>query len=211
MLKVAVISYHANAYQIYPLKWLEEYRDSIMNQTFQAYDLFEVNYGKTVGMIFWKSKSYQSREFPTFVHCMNWMLDYLFDECGYDVVFNSNVDDIFHPQWMEKSLAAVKSGADLVSCNFQLFNEHGIYHSHHFARLDIKKELDRNHNVLCHPAIAYTKNFWSKGHRYVPDDIPYEDLKLWQRAVNDSKIIILPDHLLLHRVHDNAVCRSNNR
>jgi hypothetical protein len=120
-------------------------------------------------MIFWKSK-YQSREFPTFVHCMNWMLDYLFNECGYDVVANSNCDDVAHPQWLEKSIEKIKEGYDLVSCNFQLFNENGIYHSHHFARLDIEKELERDHNVICHPAVVFNKTFWQRN-RYI-EEIP---------------------------------------
>lgn len=209
-MKIAVISYHANVYQLYPLKWLEEYRDSIMNQTFKDFTIYEINYGKTVGMIFWKS-NFQSREFPTFVHCMNWMLDWLFNECGYDVVANTNADDVYHEQWLEKSIAAIKAGYDLVSCNFQLFNEEGVYHSHHFSRLNIEQELERGNNPICHPGVLYSKRFWKNGNRYIPEEIPAEDMNLWKRAIKNSNFIILPEHLVLHRVHDNAVCRSNNR
>jgi hypothetical protein len=209
-MKVAVISYHSNVYKLYPLKWLEEYRDSILNQTFQDFTIYEINYGPTVGMIFWKS-NYQSREFPTFVHCMNWMLDWLFNECGYDVVANTNCDDRYHPKWLEKSLEKINEGYDLVSCNFQLFNEEGIYHSHHFSRLNIEHELERNNNVICHPGVLYSKRFWQNGNRYIPEEIPVEDMNLWKRAIKNSNFIILPEHLVLHRVHDNAVCRSNNR
>ncbi len=209
-MRVALMSYHKNLYEIYPEKWVEQYRDSILNQTFQKFSIYEINYGQSVGMIFWKSK-YQSREFPTFVHCMNWMLDWLFNECGYDAVANSNCDDIFSPQWLEKSIEKIKEGYDLVSCNFQLFNEHGIYHSHFFSRLDIAKELNRDHNVICHPGVVYSKRFWEKGNRYIPEQIPFEDRELWKRAIKNSNFIIQPEHLVLHRVHDNAVCRSNNR
>lgn len=209
-LKVALLCYHKNLFDLYPLEWIEAYRDSILNQTFKDFDIWETNYGKSVGMIGWKSK-YQSREFPTFVHCMNWMLDWLFNECGYDVVCNSNVDDVAHPQWLEKSIEKINEGFDVVSCNFQLFNEDGIYKTHYFDKLDIEKELEQNHNILCHPAIVFHRRFHERGNRYDPDQIPYEDRELWKRAIKNSKFFILPDHLLLHRVHDNAVCRSTNR
>jgi hypothetical protein len=139
------------------------------------------------------------------------MLDYLFNECGYDAVGNTNLDDIYHPKWLEKSIEKIKEGYELVSCNFQLFNEEGIYKTHQFENLDLGKELEREHNIICHPAVVYAKSFWQKGNRYDPDQIPYEDRELWKRAIKNSKFYILPEHLLLHRVHDNAVCRSTNR
>lgn len=209
-MKVALMSYHKNIFKIYPVNWIEEYRDSILAQTFQDFTIHEINYGKTAGFIFWKS-NLQTIEFPTFVHCMNWMLDYLFNECGYDVVANTNCDDKYSPRWLEKSLEAIKQGYDLVSCNFQLFNEDGVYHAHYFSRLDIEKELQRNHNPVCHPGVLYSRRFWDNGNRYIPAEIPYEDRELWKRAIKNSNFIILPEHLVLHRVHDNAVCRSNNR
>ncbi len=209
-MKVALMTYHKNLYQIYPETWIQEYCDSILNQTFQDFKIYEINYGQSVGMIFWKSH-YQSIEFPTFVHCMNWMLDWLFNERGYDAVANTNADDRYEPQWLEKSIEKIKQGYDLVSCNFKLFNEEGIYHSHHFSRLDIEKELARDHNIICHPGVVYSKKFWQNGNRYIPEEIPYEDRELWKRAIKNSNFIILPEHLVLHRIHDNAVCRSQNR
>lgn len=209
-MKVALMSYHKNLFDIYPTEWIEAYRDSILNQTFKDFEIFETNYGKSVGMIGWKSK-FQSKEFPTFVHCMNWMLDYLFNECEYDVVANTNADDVYHEKWLEKSIAAIKAGYDLVSCNFQLFNEGGVYHSHHFSRLNIEQELERGNNPICHPGVLYSKRFWDNGNRYIPEEIPVEDMNLWKRAIKNSNFIILPEHLVLHRIHDNAVCRSKNR
>lgn len=209
-MKVALMSYHKNLYNIYPVEWIEQYRDSILNQTFQDFEIYETNYGKGVGLVFWRS-NLETKEFPTFVDCMNWMLDYLFNEKGYDVVANTNVDDIYHHQWLEKSISKIKEGYDLVSCNFELFNEKGIYHKHQFEKVDIEHELTINHNPICHPGVLYSKRFWTNGNRYIPKEIPYEDLFLWRRAIKNSKFIILPEHLVLHRVHDNAVCRSQNR
>lgn len=210
-MKVALMSYHANVYELYPEDWLKDYSNSIKNQTFKDFDIFEVNYGQGFGMIFFKS-IFQSKKFPTFVHCMNWMLDVLFKEKGYDYVFNSNVDDAYDPTWIDRTLTQIQKGYDIVSCNFKLFDERGIFHTHNFQLLNIRNELRKNHNIICHPGVCYSKNFWLNNNRYDPQEIPYEDMKLWQRAINNNqRFYILPQHLVLHRVHNNSVCKSNNR
>lgn len=209
-MKVALISYHSNMRNIYPEVWVEQYRDSILAQTYTGVNIYECNYGDSVGVVFFGS-TFISKKFPTFVHCMNWMLDWLFNEEGYDVVGNSNLDDVYDPRWLEKAIEKIKEGYDVVSCNFRLFNDGGIYHSHHFDGLDIEKELERNHNVVCHPAVVFHRRFHERGNRYNPDEIPYEDRELWKRAIKNSKFTILPEHLLLHRVHSNSVCQSENR
>jgi hypothetical protein len=209
-MKVAMMCYHSNIYALYPEKWIESYRKSIEEQEYKQFDIHEVNYGEKFGMVFFNS-IFQSKKFPTFVHCMNWLLDELFAN-GYDYVMNSNVDDVYEPGWIKKTLSVAQRGYDIVSCNFKLFNEEEIYKTHYFDKLSIDEELRRNHNILCHPAICYSKTFWEKGFRYEPEEIPFEDMMLWKRAVSSgAKIFIQPEHHVLHRVHDNSVCKSNNR
>jgi hypothetical protein len=56
-----------------------------------------------------------------------------------------------------------------------------------------------------------SKKFW-EGNRYVPDEIPREDLLLWKRAVNNGyKFYIHPDELLFYRLHENQVTGNNLR
>lgn len=211
-MKVALISYHANLFQVYPEKWIDSYRESIQSQTYDRLDIYEVNYGDKIGMVFFKS-IFESKKFPTFVDCMNYMLDYLFKEKKYDYVFNSNVDDLYHHDWVLKTLQWVHR-FDLVSCNFKLFkgDDQIIYHTHNFERLNIFKELSINHNIICHPGVCYSRSFWERFGPYDPSEIPFEDLKLWKRAVaKGAKMFIQQDHLVYHRVHNNSVCQSNNR
>ena len=206
---VAVISYHKNADKIYPAKWIDEYRNSIENQTFKDFDLFEIEYGGGDYRIFEKSL-YESKAFPTFVHTLNYLLDELF-EAGYDCVLNTNCDDKYSNLWIEKTLPYIKNGYDLVTCNFYLMNDNGVYHTHNFEKLNIENELNKNNNIICHPGCCFNKTFWQRGNRYVPEEIPTEDLKMWQRGIKNSKFIVIPDHLVYHRVHDNSVCQSQNR
>lgn len=212
-MRVAVISYHKNVFQLYPETWITDYRESIENQSYSNFDLYEVNYGESFGMIFMKS-NFQSKKFETFVHCMNWMLDYLFNELNYDYVANTNVDDKYDVRWLEKSIKTIyQRKYDLVSCNFKLFNdERGVYHTHYFHVHSIREQLAKDHNIICHPGVVYSRKFWLENGPYIPEEIPFEDMKMWQRALQvGSKMFIQPEHLVFHRVHQNAVCRSTNR
>lgn len=207
-MKVALISYHKNAETLYPSQWIDEYHNTIISQTYEGFDIFELEYGGGKYRIF-ENSIFHSKEFPSFVHGLNYLLDCLFF-MGYDCVFNSNVDDYASLYRIEKQLPFIEQGYDLVSSNFALIQDGQLIKTHSFDKLDLELELAHNHNIIGHASVVYNKSFWKK-HRYIPEQQPAEDLMLWQRAVKDSKIIILPDVLLYHRLHENSVCKSENR
>lgn len=207
-MKVALISYHKNARLLYDGWWIQAYKDSIVNQTYKQFDIFELEYGGGDFRIFGES-NYHSKEFPTFVHALNYLLDCVFF-MGYDCVFNTNADDYYSLNRVEKQLPYIELGYDIVSSNFSLVEGGNITHRHSFENKNIEIELAENNNIVAHPCVCYSKYFWEK-HRYVPDEIPFEDLKLWQRAIVNSKFKILPDMLLYHRLHNQSVCQSQNR
>jgi len=209
MSRVALLCYHKNAASIYPKAWVDKYRDSIQDQTFQGFEIFEHNYGGTNERIF-EHSYFESFPYPTFVHALNYLLDKCFSN-GYDYVLNSNLDDWYNVSWCEKILESMKDGYDLATSNFCLVSDDKIIKYHQFHQLDIVKELNNGHNPVAHPAICYNRKFWLTN-RYNPDEIPFEDMKLWIRALKSgSKIIIRPENLLYHRIHQNAVCRSDNK
>lgn len=208
-MKVALLTYHKNVTSIYPKEWIDKYRDSIEDQTFQGFEIFENNYGGGPERIF-EHSYFESQPFPTFVHSLNYLLDKVFSS-GYDVAFNSNVDDWAAQRWMEQLLLDIRKGYDLVTSNFCLVKDDKIIKFHRFHTLDILKELEKNHNPVCHPAVAYTKKFW-ENNRYVPEEQPEEDLELWKRALKSgSKFYINEENLLYHRIHSKSVCQSENR
>lgn len=205
------MSYHKNAYSIYPLSWIEQYKTSIEGQSHNVFDILEVCYGDEPERIFDRS-IYLHKKFENFNYTQSFLLDYAFEN-GYDCVFNSNADDVYAHQWIEKMLPWIKKGYDIVSCNFILFEDVQMLKKHEFHNLNIEEELSRDHNILCHPAICYNKTFWEKGNRYNPEDVKTkdEDMRLWKRAIKNSKFIILPEHLCYHRLHQNSVCQSSNQ
>lgn len=197
----AVIVYHKNL-EIYPKEWIFQFRNSILNQTVMP-KVYECDYGASGERIFPNSVYFQ-KKFSTFNHCQNFLLDWAFKDN--DRVFNSNVDDYYAPQWMETEL---KQNYDIVSCNFSLVKSDKIVHQHKFNFLDIKKYLNASHNIIAHPAVLYSSNFWNK-YRYIPEEIPYEDMKLWQRALKDCTFYICEENLLYHRIHENMVSAKSN-
>lgn len=208
-MKLILLCYHANISKLYPAEWIERFKDSIYAQTYQDFQIMEINYSGGIERIFWDS-IYESKKLPTFVHAMNYLIKKALEE-GADVVANSNVDDFADPNWLSIQLPWIKyHGYDLVSCNFTLIENNIPVHFHVFDKMDLKEEFEKNHNPVCHPAVLYSKRFLQKN-RYVPDEVPEEDLLLWKRTIDNYRFKIVKENLLFHRIHSNAVCQSQNR
>lgn len=205
---MVLICYHKNLYNIYEVAWINQFRESVLNQTYKEFKIYEINYGGNTERIF-ENSNFESKELPTFIDAMNYLIEKSLKD-GATVVANSNVDDFFSLERFEKQLPYIEIGFDIVSSNFSLMKEGVIIHRHNFENVDIKKELERNHNPLAHPVIMYSKKYLMNN-RYVPSECPEEDLLLWKRTIDDYKFIILPDNLLYQRIHDNSVCKSDNR
>lgn len=209
MSKCALLVYHKNAEKIYDPKWIQQYKKSVLSQTNKDFSIFEINYGKTNYRIF-ENSYFESYEYPNFVYALNYLLDKCFSS-GYEYVANSNCDDWYAPNWIEESLLNIKAGNDIVSSNFCLVVDDVVTKYHSFHDLDIKKELSKGHNPFCHPSVMYSHRFWYNN-RYDPDEVPTEDMQLWIRAIDAGyKFFISKHNLCYHRIHNNAICRSDNR
>ncbi len=201
-MKAAVIVYHKNVKQ-YPEPWIDQFRRSIDQQTFKEFDIYEMDYGGDQNRIF-STSIFTSLQLNNHAEAQNYLIDMCFS-LDYDYVFNTNVDDWYEPTRIQSQLKYLEKGFDIVSSNFQLINDQGeLYHEHQFDTLDIRKELDRDHNIICHPVVAYSKHFWSYN-RYWPFEIPFEDMNLWKRTAGSFRFIIIPEVLCFHRVHSSSI------
>lgn len=206
-MKSAVIVYHKNANKIYKQEWIDKCIDSVMNQTYKSFDIFELNYGN-VDKFYTRGYHFKT-DFSNHIVAMNYLIEICLSR-GYDIIFNTNLDDYYEPIRLEKQIKAIQNGAHLVSSNFHYFNdERG-----HFKRMDMQRygniaiQFRRNHNLIAHPVVAYSKDFFKEGLRY-NDLLGYEDLDLWKRAYEIGKrIVILPDYLLHYRIHENQITKT---
>jgi glycosyltransferase involved in cell wall biosynthesis len=211
-MKCAVIFYHKNISELYRPEWIKTCINSIRAQTFKTFDVIELDYGSgdnqyTRGL--GKKREYFSQTNNNHIEAMNLLITHAFAK-GYDVVFNTNMDDYFHPKRFELELAKIKEGYQLVSSNFQYINEKGAKGSmFNMANLNIQREFNRNHNIIAHPAVAMHRSFWDDDLHY-NNLLGYEDLDLWKRAhAKGKKFFILPDYLLYYRIHSKQVTQTH--
>lgn len=218
--KLGVVFYHKNIRNLYDDKWIKKSIESIMNQTYGKIKIYEVNYGdedySVISHFFpdFKNLEFYRSDFSNHAEAMNFIIGKAF-ESGCDYVFNTNLDDFYCETRIEKQLVKLKEGYDIVSSDFSYVEEiNGIdtitFNKNIKSNTDIKSNLERDHNVIAHPVVAYSKKFW-KNNKYIPEEIPREDLNLWKRSFSSGfKFFILDDVLLYYRLHQNQVTGNNS-
>jgi len=211
-MKVAVILYHKNITSLYRKEWIEKSFNSILEQSFQNFTIYELNYGNDDFKLYReyttdKNYHYYKIEKKNHAEAMN----FLIDECikdGFDVVFNTNLDDISHKDRFAIQLKYIESGYDIVSSNFiYIDGEDKETIKMTFSGVDIKHELSVNNNVICHPGVCYSRKYL-ENNRYITTEIPEEDLRLWKRTVNDYKFFICSEYLINYRIHNNQITKQ---
>lgn len=218
-MKACVIFYHKNSTVLYKKRWIDKCIDTILNQSFQDFCIYEIDYGGDDFSIFSginpnRDLNFYSKKFDNHAEAMNFIIDIAFRE-GCDVVFNTNVDDFYSLDRFKEQLEILEIGYDLVSSDFYYvkdFNEKEMDVITNDICVSkegpISVELGKNNNVIAHPCVAFTKNFWNIN-RYDPLEIPQEDLLLWKRGVESGmKFYIIPEKLLFYRIHEKQISAS---
>lgn len=215
--RVGVIFYHKDILKIYRPEWVKKSVDSILNQRYPNFKIYEVNYGGgdySVLDSFSHSKEHRfySEIFENHAQAMNFIIDKAFeDDCDY--VFNTNLDDYYSPERIHSQLRFFMSGYDLVSSNFCYVEGDGVRDSilKYLGVSDgkIEDHFKKNNNVVAHPCVAYSRKFW-ENNRYIDSEIPEEDFSLWKRSLEKGfSIGIFPEYLLFYRLHDSQVTGNN--
>jgi len=218
-MKIGVIFFHRNILNIYKKAWIQKSVNSMLSQSFNDFSIYEINYGGDYYSVLSdtnhnKQNLFFSENFDNHVYAMNFILDKAFSD-GCDFVFNTNLDDFYHPDRIEKQIKKLEEGYDIVSSDFCYIEEINgedviTFNKNIKSDTGIKFNLNWNHNVIAHPVVAYSKRFWD-GNKYLPQEIPLEDLSLWKRSINSGyKFYIMDDVLLFYRLHGNQVTGGKN-
>jgi hypothetical protein len=236
--KYAVIMYHKNIKKIYKWRWISKSVNTILDQTYNDFDIFEINYGGEDYSIFNDIKTnkniyFYSKKYNTHTEAMTYLLNECFYNYNYDVVFNTNLDDYYHTERFTEQIKCINDGYILCSTLMTYITEdydddiiklewdqerYGFYNNDKYISIDqIREQLDKNHNVFNHSNICYTKKFWTEITddntllRY-RDDKPFEDLSLWQRSVKYfDNITIINKSLIYYRLHENQIGEQNKK
>jgi hypothetical protein len=218
--KLGVIFFHKNIREIYSERWIKKSVESMLNQSIKDFKIYEINYGSdnfSVTEYFGNIANdvfFISKPLKNHAEAMNFIIDEAFSD-GCDYVFNTNLDDCYHEERIEKQITKLKEGYDIVTSDFcymeEINSEDRITHYKNIrSDTNIEFNLSYGHNVIAHPVVAYSKKFW-ESNRYNIDEIPMEDLRLWQRAIaHGSKFYIMDDVLLFYRLHSNQITGNNS-
>lgn len=203
-LRSAVIIFHKNINN-YPKRWIDRCVDSIRNQTYKDFTVFEIDYGGSGNQIY-AGSDFENKSMLDHAQAHNYLLDKVFS-LGYDCAYNTNIDDYYSENRFEKQLEYIEAGYDVVSSNFHRVNEDDqALYSLHFSGKDIIAESKRGHNIIAHPVLCYSRKFWLGCDRLQSHEIPQDDFMLWKRSYEKGfKFIVLPDFLLYQRIHQNNV------
>lgn len=214
-MKVAAIIYHKDILSIYQREWIEKSFNSILYQTYSKFSIYELNYGTNDLKLYREypnNKEYHYYKIPMNNHAE--AMNFLMDEClkdGCDVVFNNNLDDINHIERFKTQIKCIKRGFELVSSNFEIIDENdNVVNKMNFSSKNINDELKVDHNIICHPSVCYSRNFIEKN-KYLTNEIPFEDMNLWKRTINDYKFFICPEYLLSYRKHSTQVTKLHEK
>jgi len=217
--KCGVIFFHKNIRSIYKERWINKCRETILNQTIKEFSIYEINYGEDDFSIFQDIRLenphiFISEEKSNHAEAMNSIIDLAFED-GCDYVFNTNLDDYYALDRFEKQIEFLDHGYDIVSSDFcyieEIENEDKITYYKEIKKFgDVEFNLEKNHNVIAHPCVAYSKKFW-ESNRYNIEEIPAEDMLLWKRGIEGGfKFYICDEVLLNYRLHSNQVTGSNS-
>jgi hypothetical protein len=200
-MKSALVCFHKNLKR-YPKEWILLYKNSIINQTYKNFDIFELNYGGDDVRIF-EGSNFISLPLKDHAQAHNYLLNMCF-YLGYDIVFNTNIDDIYPSDRIKIQIQNFDPSFAIISGNYVSFTESspGI-HSTKFDSLKIEEEFSKNHNIIVHPACAYSRKFLEYDEFLISEEIPSDDFQMWKRMLKKgAKFKILPDILLYYRISD---------
>lgn len=223
-LKLGVVVFHNDPFLVYKERWVKKSLETTINQTVKDLNFYEIDYsGKNLSLLERykvEKLNFYSKKMNNYAEAMNFIITEAFED-GCDFVFNTNIDDFYRHDRIEKELDLIELGRyDLVSSDFcyirEKINGIGEIDDEIFFLMNIHKKpediihyLRKDVNVIAHPAVCYSKKFWLKN-KYDTTKTPQEDLFLWKNSIESGfKFAIHPEILLYYRIHENQVSNKN--
>ena len=235
-MKTAVIIFHKNIKKLYKQSWIDTCVKSVLEQSYNDFNIFEINYGNEDYSVFeghdikLRKHYFFKKLYPTHIEAMTFLLNKCFISENYDIVFNTNLDDYYHKERFAEQVKCLKSGFDLCSTLWSYFKEEdgeekitleftlrklGLKGNIYADSNLVKKQLNKKNNVINHSGVAYTRKFWvDKDKNGIKnkyrEDKPFEDLTLWTRSANSgSKLTVINKDLIKYRLHENQIGNAN--
>lgn len=214
-MKLAIIIYHKNILS-YPGKHILACLKSILSQTYNKFDIIELNYDSSNKFSLLHKINYKKdnhtfikKECDDHIDAFNFLLNYCFVKKDYQMIFNVNLDDEYFPQKIEKQMKISKEfNYDLITSNYLLDNDKKeIIKTDDYIEQKtlIKNKLSRNLMIIQMSGACITKNFFKKN-GYLTEHQPFENLFYCKKGIkNKSTMFIIPEILMKQNIHSNML------
>jgi len=218
MIDLGVVLFHKRVRNIYQIKWIEKCIQSIFRQTYQSFDIIELNY-HTEQEEFLKNQfaslsppEWNGRWTTIYQPCsdhsvaMNVCFDYVKNQPSssgqsYVAIANVNLDDYYDSHRFELQMQQIRLGTHLVFSYFSHVREFHfppLFDSVDQVVFKIEPKVDdrdhlvrqlRHTNIIAHPVVMLATSAW-RSHEDIcyRQEIPCEDWKLWQRMMRHPEI-----------------------
>lgn len=187
--------------------YLEKSLKSILNQTYNDFELIICDDGSTNDCIKWAKEIVGSDKRVIFIkNELNRGLAYTLNHClnvsNGKYIARMDDDDISHLDRFEKQINYLNNNVvDLVSNNINVFDQNGIYNTLVYPNHITKKDFLFNSPIV-HPSIMAKKSAFTKvnGYRDVKKTIRVEDYDLFMRMFEAGiKMDVIQEPLLDYR------------
>jgi len=193
--------------------YLKEAIDSILNQTYQNFELIIIN-DKSTDNSKHIISNYTDKRINYYENLKNEGLVYTLNRClkiakGIFIT-RMDADDISLPLRFKKQVDFLKlyQEIDLIGSNYYTIDKNGKVLNRVKYPLnyeDIKFGLLFN-SVLCHPSIMFRRKLIDLNYFiYENEYFPAEDYHLWTSLIQNIKIGNINDYLILYRIHDSQI------
>jgi hypothetical protein len=219
-----IVLFHKNIKNLYKEEWIKQCIKSLENQTYNNFDIYEINYGNDnyklkdyFSKSFLENRKYEyvRKKFKDHSYSINYIINHGINSSNeYKYIGVVNLDDYYHKDRFKIQIKKLEEGNfDVVSNNIQYIkNDGSLYKKIKLTNNDNQEYIDnkfkKGDNIIAHPCATYTVNFFKKYGPY-PNTVPREDFDLWIKARKlGAKISILDEYLLYYRLHINQTSRK---
>lgn len=192
-------------------RFLEECIESILNQSFQDYELLIIDDGSTdatsqvIGLFDDRRILYRRRDHLGLVNQLNYGLE--ISQC--DVVARMDGDDIMAPERLKTQMEFMKGHPSVgaVGSSFISIDESGKHNGIQKYPLtdDDMKDALPVYNPISHPTVLYRRQLVLMAGAYREKYHPAEDLDLWMRLSEITQLANIDVPLLFKREQGHSI------
>lgn len=203
-----------------PKKFIKTAIDSILNQTYQNFELIICNDGCTDDTFEYIKKEYgEIKKVKLVENEQNKGLAYTLNHClkvaEGEYIARMDGDDISLPTRFEKQVKVLEENKEigLVNCNIDIFDQNGIFNERIFNEYISKKDFLFSSPII-HPAVMFRKSEIEKVNGYTDKKYTYriEDYDLFMKMMaNGTKMYTLQEKVFQFREDKNTYKRRKYR